>query len=115
MKRTIADIFRVIVSTLQDEEQRKVCMILHSAIDQIPHDTEIAGLFEQDRIRLHNAFYEALVLAQSKGEIGANKDLHMLARYLYHARYAMTQAAKLSNDPKELDEMVTITLSVLDY
>ncbi|OXL82425.1 hypothetical protein BCV73_04505 [Paenibacillus sp. SSG-1] len=78
MKRTIADIFRIIVSTLQDEEQRKVYMILHSAIYQIPHDTEIAGLFEQDRIRLHNAFYEALVLAQSKGEVGANKDLHML-------------------------------------
>jgi len=114
VKQAIADIFRTIVSTLQDEERRKECMILHSAIDQIPHDPEIAGLFEQDRLRLEQAFHEALVRAQNQGEISPNKDLQVLARYFYHARYAMTQAAKLSRNPKELEEIAAVTLSVLD-
>ncbi|GIO68321.1 TetR/AcrR family transcriptional regulator [Paenibacillus sp. FSL M7-1455] len=114
VKRTISDIFRIIVSTLQDEERKKECMILHSAIDQIPHDPEMAALFEQDRTRLEKAFYEALVRAQEQGEIGPGKDLHVVARYLYHVRYSMTQAAKLSNNPKELEEIAAVALSVLD-
>ncbi|MDR9854273.1 TetR/AcrR family transcriptional regulator [Paenibacillus sp. VCA1] len=114
VKKAIAEIFRTIVSVLQDEERRRECMILHSAIDQIPHDPDIAALFEQDRSRLEKAFHEALVRAQNQGEISVGKDLHMLARYLYHARYAMTQAAKLMNDPKELEEIAAVTLSVLD-
>lgn len=114
VKKAIAEIFRTIVSVLQDEERRRECMILHSAIDQIPHDPDIAALFEQDRSRLEKAFHEALVRAQNQGEISVGKDLHVLARYLYHARYAMTQAAKLMNDPKELEEIAAVTLSVLD-
>ncbi|GIO34565.1 MULTISPECIES: TetR/AcrR family transcriptional regulator [Paenibacillus] len=114
VKKAIAEIFRTIVSVLQDEERRRECMILHSAIDQIPHDPDIAALFEQDRSCLENAFHEALVRAQNQGEISVGKDLHVLARYLYHARYAMTQAAKLMNDPKELEEIAAVTLSVLD-
>lgn len=114
VKQTISDIFRIIVSTLQDEERKKECMILHSAIDQIPHDPEMAALFEKDRTRLEKAFYEALVRAQKQGEIGPGKDLHVLARYLYHVRYSMTQAAKLSNNPKELEEIAAVALSVLD-
>jgi len=114
VKKAITEIFRTIVSVLKDEERRRECMILHSAIDQIPHDPDIAALFEQDRSRLEKAFHEALVRAQNQGEISVGKDLHVLARYLYHARYAMTQAAKLMNDPKELEEIAAVTLSVLD-
>ena len=32
------------------------CFILHSAIDQVPHNPEIAQLFRQDSERLEEAF-----------------------------------------------------------
>ncbi|GGG52031.1 TetR/AcrR family transcriptional regulator [Paenibacillus radicis (ex Gao et al. 2016)] len=114
VKKVIAEIFQTIVSALQDDERREECLILYSAIDQIPHDSEIAAIFERDRMLLEKAFYEALVRAQSRGEIGQNQDLHVLARYLYHARYSMTQAAKLSNDPKVLEDVAAVVLSTLD-
>ncbi|WP_445488121.1 TetR/AcrR family transcriptional regulator [Niallia sp. 03133] len=114
VKKAISDIFAVIVDTLKDEQRRKECFILHSAIDQIPHDSEIAELFAQDKIRLEQAFYEALVRGQQQGELDPNQDMRALAQYLYHARYALTQAAKLTDDPKVIEQINAVTLTVLD-
>ncbi|MGG1517797.1 TetR/AcrR family transcriptional regulator [Paenibacillus oryzisoli] len=114
VKEAIHEIFREIVFVLQDEDRRKECFILSSAIDQVPHEPEIAALFEEDRIRLERAFYEALVRAKQRQELNTDKDLQMLARYLYHSRYALTQVAKLTNDPKVLEEITTVTLSTLE-
>jgi len=114
VKEAIHAIFREIVFVLQDEDRRKECFILYSAIDQVPHEPEIAALFEEDRNRLERAFYEALVRARQTQELSTDQDLQALARYLYHSRYALTQVAKLTNDPKVLEEITTVTLSTLE-
>lgn len=114
VKKAIADIFHEIVAVLQDEERRKECFIMHSAIDQVPHDPEIAAFFKQDMERLEQAFYEALVRARNQGEVSGNHDLLALARFLYHARYALTQAAKLTTDPKVLEDIAAVALTKLD-
>lgn len=114
VKKAISDIFSEIVSILQDEQRRKECLILYSAIDQVPHDPEVAALFGQDRVRLENALYQALTRAQYQGGLSPDLDLLALARYLYHARYALTQAAKLTNDPTVLEQIMKVTLTVLD-
>lgn len=115
VKDTIGEIFAIIVDTLKDEHRRKECLILHSAIDQVPHDPEIAQIFEQDKIRLEQALYEALARGQQQGEVGSNQDLRSLARYLYHSRYALTQVAKLTDDPLVIEQVAAVTLSVLDH
>lgn len=115
VKKAITDIFLVIGDTLRDEQRRKECFILYSAIDQVPHDPEIAELFEQDKIRLEEAFYEALIRGQQHGEFSANRDMRALARYLYHARYGLTQVAKLTDDPLVIEQITAVTLSVLEH
>lgn len=114
VKEAIRAIFREIVHVLQDEERRKECFILYSAIDQVPHDPEIAALFEQDQIRLEQAFQSALVRAKERQELSTGQDPQALARYLYHSRYALTQAAKLTNNPRVLEDIMNVTLSVLE-
>ncbi|MED1947854.1 MULTISPECIES: TetR/AcrR family transcriptional regulator [Brevibacillus] len=115
VKESIAEIFREIVTVLKDESRCKECFILLSAIDQVPHDTEIADFFKEDMARLEEAFYTALVRAQEQGELGhREKNLRALAQYLNHARYALTQAAKLTTNPEVLDHILTVTLSTLD-
>ncbi|MFP9131308.1 TetR/AcrR family transcriptional regulator [Niallia sp. BSM11] len=114
VKKAISDIFSVIVETLNDEQRRRECFILNSAIDQIPHDPEIAELFKQDKVRLENALYEALLRGQEQGEFSPQQDLRALAQYLYHARYALTQAAKFTEDSNVIEQITTVTLSVLD-
>ncbi|MCM3144132.1 TetR/AcrR family transcriptional regulator [Brevibacillus sp. MER 51] len=115
VKESIAEIFREIVTVLKDESRCKECFILLSAIDQVPHDTEIADFFKDDMAQLEEAFYTALVRAKEQGELGhREKNLRALAQYLNHARYALTQAAKLSTNPEVLDHILTVTLSTLD-
>ncbi|WP_233277710.1 hypothetical protein [Paenibacillus durus] len=114
VKKAIADIFHEIVAVLQDDLRRNECFIMHSAIDQVPHDPEIAAFFERDMTRLIQAFYEALVRARNQGELSGDRDLLALARYLYHERYSLTQVAKLTTDPKVLDDIAAVTLSKLD-
>ena len=114
VKKAISDIFSVIVETLNDEQRRRECFILNSAIDQIPHDPEIAALFKQDKIRLEKALYDALLRGKERGEFSPQQDLRALAQYLYHARYALTQAAKFTEDSTVIEQITTVTLSVLD-
>lgn len=114
VKTAIKEIFEAIGETLRDEQRRKECFILYSAIDQVPHDPEIAVLFNEDKKRLEQALYDALVRGVQQGEFSANRDLQALARYLYHARYGLTQAAKLSDDPLVIEQITKVTLSVLD-
>ncbi|PYI52592.1 TetR/AcrR family transcriptional regulator [Paenibacillus flagellatus] len=117
VKEAVAGIFREGVAVLKDERRRKECFIMHSAIDQVPHDPEIAAFFRDDMARLEKAFHDALVRARERGELGGRRehaDLVALARYLNHARYSLTQAAKLTTDPEVLDHIADVTISVLD-
>ncbi|MFB5678243.1 TetR/AcrR family transcriptional regulator [Paenibacillus terreus] len=111
VKIAIHDIFHEVAATLKDEARRKECLILYSAIDQIPHVPEIAEFFEQDRILVEQALYDALVRAEQQGELKPGQDLHALARYLHYARYGLIQVTKLTSDPKVLDDIVSVTLS----
>lgn len=71
-------------------------------------------VYNRDIKRLEEVFYHVLVRAQEEGEIGRKKDIDSLAKYLNHSRYSLTQVAKLSFDPKVLDDFVSIVLSTLD-
>ncbi|MDN9011706.1 TetR/AcrR family transcriptional regulator [Brevibacillus laterosporus] len=115
VKKIIAEIFHEIVAVLKDEKRRKECFIMLSAIDQVPHDTEIADFFKRDMERLEQAFYQALVRAKEQGELdNCPENLLSLARYLNHARYSLTQTAKLSSNPEVLDDITAVILSTLD-
>lgn len=114
VKEAIDHIFREVTAALKDELRRKECFIMYSAIDQVPHDPEIAAFFQQDMARLEQAFYEALVRARKQGELSDRQDLRALARYLNHSRYALTQAAKLTSNPEVLDDIAAVTISMLN-
>ncbi len=114
VKEAISKVFYEGINVLKDDEKRKECFIMDSAISQVPRDTEIAEFFNKDLKRLEEAFYNALLRAREEGEIGKQKDIDALARYLNHSRYSLTQVAKLSSDSKVLDDFVSIVLSTLD-
>lgn len=114
VKQGITGVFHEGASILKDENRRKECFIIYSAFDRIPHDTEIAEFITMDLKRLERVFHETLVRGQSQGEISHRHELRALACYLNYARHSMTQLAKITSDPKVLDDYVIVTLSSLD-
>ncbi|MDP1512086.1 TetR/AcrR family transcriptional regulator [Paenibacillus sp. CMAA1739] len=113
-KQGITYVFHEAAKVLKDKNRQKECFIIFSAIDQMPHDMEIKAFLLKDLNTLEEAFFETLVRGQGNGEISNDRDLRALARYLNFARYSLTQLAKMTSDPKVMDDYVAVSLSVLD-
>lgn len=115
VKEAIHQIFQEGINVLQDPERAKACYIINSAVEQIPHDEEIAQYFQKKTQELETAFYQALVRAKNQGEL---KDHHSgllsLARYLNQTRLSLTFAAKLTPDLDHLQDIIKVSLSLLD-
>ncbi|MCC8353070.1 MULTISPECIES: TetR/AcrR family transcriptional regulator [Bacillus] len=114
VKEAIRDIFQEGVNVLKDPERSKACFIINSAIEQIPHDPDLAWYFEGQTKQLETAFYQALRRAQAEGELKEHLDISALARYLNQSRLSLTFIAKVSADFDQLQDYVEVSLSVLD-
>jgi len=115
VKKAIHQIFQEGINALQDPERAKTCYIINSAVEQIPHDEEIAQYFHRKNQELESAFYQALVRAKTQGELkDPHQDLLNLARYLNQTRLSLTFVAKLTPDLKYLQDMIQVSLSILD-
>ncbi|KUP28826.1 TetR/AcrR family transcriptional regulator [Bacillus halotolerans] len=114
VKEAIRDIFQEGVNVLKDPERSKACFIINSAIEQIPHDPDLARYFEGQTKQLETAFYQALRRAQAEGELKEHLDISALARYLNQSRLSLTFIAKVSADFNQLQDYVEVSLSVLD-
>ncbi|MEC1663634.1 TetR/AcrR family transcriptional regulator [Bacillus halotolerans] len=114
VKEAIRDIFQEGVNVLKDPERSKACFIINSAIEQIPHDSDLAQYFEWQTKQLEAAFYQALRRAQTEGELKEHLDISALARYLNQSRLSLTFIAKVSADFDQLQDYVEVSLSVLD-
>ncbi|MDD1515751.1 TetR family transcriptional regulator [Priestia megaterium] len=115
VKEAIHEIFQEGINALQDPERAKMCYIINSAVEQMPHNEEIARYFHQKNQELETAFYQALVRAKNQNELkDHHKDLLSLARYLNQARLSLTFVAKLTPDLRSLQDVVRISLSIID-
>lgn len=115
VKEAIRDIFQEGVNALRDPERAKACYIINSAIEQIPHDPELARYFERQSKQLEDAFYHGLLRAKDQGELnGEDTDISALARYLNQSRLSLTFIAKVTADMDRLQDHVDVSLSVLD-
>ncbi|MDO7906380.1 TetR/AcrR family transcriptional regulator [Paenibacillus sp. JX-17] len=114
VKEAAAAIFHEGAAVLKDERRRNECFIIHSAMDRVPHDEEIAAFFNEDLERLGRAFEAALLRGQEQGEIADSLNVKALSDYLVHARYALISTAKMTSAPAVLDHIVDTILLLLD-
>jgi TetR/AcrR family transcriptional repressor of nem operon len=60
------------------------------------------------------AFYRTLLRGRKQGELKHVRDLRAVARFLYSSLQGLSLMAKATQDRKKLDDVVKITLSVLE-
>ena len=58
--------------------------------------------------------YRALLRGKKAGEIKGGRDLRAVARFLYSSLQGLQLMAKATRDRKTLEDVVKVTLSVLD-
>jgi TetR/AcrR family transcriptional repressor of nem operon len=92
----------------------KGCLMTNSAVELAPHDREAAARVAAHLARLEEVFYRRLLEARSKGELGSERKLRELARYLTGAAQGLAVLSKGSPGRRALQGYVSVVLSALE-
>ena len=104
--------FTTIIKVLMDPELRLECFIISSAIEQGPHNEELAAYLQANTERSEQIFYTMLERAVEEGEIGPEVNIRDLARFLVHERIALITSAKLGMDEPKLFGILQMVMSI---
>ena len=105
-------IFSTIIKVLIDPELRMECFIISSAIEQAPHNEELAAYLQTNIELSEQIFYNMLEREVEEGAISPEVNIRDLARFLVHERIALITSAKLGMDEPRLFAISKTVLTV---
>ena len=114
VKKAVRQLFNGVVECSVASKQRRGCFMGNAA-------SELAGRCKQTAEKtcsamnaLEDALYRALLRGKKSGEFENIRDPRAIARFLYSNLQGLTLVAKTNPDRKALEDVVKVTLSVLD-
>ena len=114
MKKNLRQLFEEAVARSLSAEGRRGCFVGNSI-------SELAGRCEETATRTCNSvasaekmFQKALQRGKEQGELRRVSDTRAVARFLYSNLQGLLLMAKATRDRKLLNDVVKVTLSVLD-
>ena len=113
-KEAIKKLVALTTSELIKDKQHKGCFMVNTAVEIAPHDPEVNTFICQNDKDIESFFYKAIKNGQASGEIPARHNARALARFILNTVKGIRVSAKSAADKKVFDDIVNITLSVLD-
>ena len=114
VKRNLKLLFQEAVNKALSEEGRRGCLVGNAM-------SELAGRCKETAARTCNSvasaertFQHALQRGKEQGELPAVRDTRAVARFLYSSLQGLLLLAKATRDRQLLNDIVKVTLSVLD-
>jgi len=114
MKKNLRQLFEEVVARSLSAEGRRGCFVGNSM-------SELAGRCKETATRTCNSvasaekmFQKALQRGKEQGELRRVSDTRAVARFLYSNLQGLLLIAKATRDRKLLNDVVKVTLSVLD-
>lgn len=114
VRESLATLFRNLTEGCEHDESCRGCLCVNSAVELAPHDPAIAALLVRHHQSQEDLFRKALVRGQASGEIPRDLDVVATARFLLNAIAGLSVARKGGPSQQQLDDIVRVTLSVLD-
>jgi len=111
--KTIADIFKMVVSQDITAKIPKGCLMVNTGVELAPHDNEIAKIVTENGQNIESTFKVAIEKGQELGQIPKTHDAESLARFIHNNISGLRVAVKSNTEKKALDDIVKICLSVL--
>ena len=90
------------------------CMLLCAVAERGPDDPDVRRRFCSNTGALERALAERLARARDDGELDSDHDDKALSRYLASAVYGLQLLARGGADRKHVDQVIDVTLSMLD-
>lgn len=113
-KAAIRQLFSNIVDRRSHSQSYNGCMMVNSTVELAARDPAIERQANNDVVRTEEVFYNALLRAREGGEISPQRNLKELARFLNNSLRGLQVMAKATSDLAMLQDIVNVTLSVLN-
>jgi TetR/AcrR family transcriptional repressor of nem operon len=113
-KAAIRQLMNLTIDQMIRDKQHKGCFLVNSAVENAPHDKEINAIICQNDRELENAFSEVIKRGQTNGEIAGKQDPRALARFVFNNIVGIQVTAKSAADKAAFDDIVNLTMSVLE-
>lgn len=114
VKKALRQLFQGIVEGSFCNGQRRGCFIGNAMSELAGRCQETAARTCSNIASAEEALYRALLRGKKEGEIKGGRDLRAIARFLYSSLQGLQLMSKATRDRKTLEDVVKVTLSVLD-
>jgi TetR/AcrR family transcriptional regulator, transcriptional repressor for nem operon len=111
----IEEVFRRTIEGMVRFEPRRGCLLANTAVELAPHDPEVAARISRHVRRTEEAFVGALVRARGAGEIPAQADPKVLARFLVSNLHGLRVLARAGSDRETLEDAARVALQALRF
>ena len=114
VKKTLRQLFEGVVERSLCDGQRRGCFMGNAMSELAGRCKETAARTGRNMETTEEAFYRALLRAQKEGELKRVRDARAVARFLNCSLQGLVLVAKSTRDRKSLEDVVKITLSILE-
>jgi len=113
-REAIGAFFREIIDRSVDDEDRKGCMLVNSALEVAPHDPEFQAAIADVLARVEAFFRRCVIAGQETGEISSRHSADDLARLLLGVHVGIRVLARARPDRPLLEGVVRPALEMLN-
>lgn len=114
LKKSLRRLFDSVIDEATTDESRRGCFMANATMELAAGCTETATRAETNLQHVERAFEGALKRAQGAGEIASGRSPRSLARFLFNNLVGLRVMAKTTRDRRVLEDIMRVTLSVLD-
>ena len=108
---SIRKIFELAVYS--DNTNPKGCLMVNTAVELSLLDNEVSQRIKSAFKQTENLIADLLIRGQARGEVARSFDISELSRYIHNALIGVRVLVKITEDPKEFDSTIDMTLSIL--
>jgi TetR/AcrR family transcriptional repressor of nem operon len=114
VRKTLQQLFKGAVDRTVGDEDRRGCFSGNAMSERAGRCPETASRTCVNIAAAEEAIHQALLRGQREGEFQSVNDPRAMARFLYSSLQGLLLMAKATRDRKTLNDIVRVTLSVLD-
>ena len=114
VKKTLRQLFEGVVERALCDEQRRGCFMGNAISELAGRCKETAARTCSNMAAAEDAFYRALLRGKKGGELKGVRDPRAVSRFLCSSLQGLILMARATQDRKKLEDVVKVTLSVLD-
>ncbi|WP_031526972.1 TetR/AcrR family transcriptional regulator [Dyadobacter crusticola] len=113
-RQAIRRLLELVTVDLLNDEQHKGCFMVNAEVEIASHDEEVKQIVRRNEEWIEDAFFRAIRKGQESGEIANTQDARALARFIFNNVKGIRVSAKSVTDRSFFEDIIKITLSVLD-